>query len=235
MSLLSVERLSVAYGDMLAVHDVSFAFDAGEVFVLLGANGAGKTSILRCISGLVPARSGGIALAGRSLKGKRPHEVARAGIAHVPEGRRVFPNLSVEENLIVSFIRNRTKDTLATALDAVYEFFPRLRERRRQLGGTLSGGEQQMLAIGRALMNFPGLLMLDEPSLGLSPVMADLVFERLATIRALGTTILLVEQNATCLELATHGVILQNGRVLMGGERAALQDSEFVRRAYLGV
>jgi branched-chain amino acid transport system ATP-binding protein len=235
MTLLSVENLSVAYGDMLAVHDVSFAFDTGEVFVLLGANGAGKTSILRCISGLVPARGGSVAFAGRSLKGKRPHEVARAGIAHVPEGRRVFPNLSVEENLIVSFMRKRTKDTLAVALDAVFEFFPRLRERRRQLGGTLSGGEQQMLAIGRALMNFPDLLMLDEPSLGLSPVMADLVFERLVAIRALGTTILLVEQNATCLELATHGVILQTGRVLMIGERAALQDSEFVRRAYLGV
>ena len=159
MTLLSVENLSVAYGDMLAVHDVSFAFDTGEVFVLLGANGAGKTSILRCISGLVPARGGGVAFAGRSLKGKRPHEVARTGIAHVPEGRRVFPNLSVEENLIVSFMRNRTKDTLAVALDAVFEFFPRLRERRRQLGGTLSGGEQQMLAVGRGLASAPKLLI----------------------------------------------------------------------------
>jgi branched-chain amino acid transport system ATP-binding protein len=235
MTLLSVEHLSVAYGDMLAVHDVSFSFDTGDVFVLLGANGAGKTSILRCISGLVAARSGDVAYEGRSLKGKRPHQVARTGIAHVPEGRRVFPNLSVEENLIVSFIRARTQDTIAMALEAVFEFFPRLRERRRQLGGTLSGGEQQMLAIGRGLMNFPRLLMLDEPSLGLSPVMADLVFERLATIRAHGTTILLVEQNATCLELASHGVILQTGRVLMLGGQAALQDSEFVRRAYLGV
>ncbi len=235
MTLLSVANLGVAYGDMLAVHDVSFAFDRGAVFVLLGANGAGKTSILRCISGLVPARSGGVAFEGRSLQGMAPHQVARAGIAHVPEGRRVFPNLSVEENLVVSFISARTQDNLATALGSIYELFPRLRERYRQLGGTLSGGEQQMLAIGRALMNFPRLLMLDEPSLGLSPVMADLVFERLATIRAQGTTILLVEQNATCLELATHGVILQNGRVLMTGERAALQDSEFVRRAYLGV
>ncbi len=235
MTLLSVNNLSVAYGDMLAVHDVSFSFDAGAVFVLLGANGAGKTSILRCISGLVAARTGGVTFEGRSLKGLRPNEVARIGIAHVPEGRRVFPNLSVEDNLTVSFIRARTADPMATALDAVYEFFPRLRERRRQLGGTLSGGEQQMLAIGRALMNFPGLLMLDEPSLGLSPVMADLVFERLGRIRASGTTILLVEQNATCLELATQGVILQTGQVLMAGAQAALQDSEFVRRAYLGV
>ena len=236
MTLLSVENLSVAYGDMLAVHDVSFAFDAGEVFVLLGANGAGKTSILRCISGLVPARIGQRRVRGTALKGKRPHQVARAGIAHVPEGRRVFPNLSVEENLIVSFIGaphagfDRRRHSMRCT-----NCFPRLRERRRQLGGTLSGGEQQMLAIGRALMNFPRLLMLDEPSLGLSPVMADLVFERLATIRTHGTTILLVEQNATCLELATHGVILQTGRVLMTGGQAALQDSEFVRRAYLGV
>ncbi len=235
MTLLSIEHLSVAYGDMLAVQDVSFAFGSGEVFVLLGANGAGKTSILRCISGLVPARSGSVAFDGRSLKGMRPHQVARIGVAHVPEGRRVFPNLSVEENLIVSFIRARTRDPIATALEAVYEFFPRLRERQRQLGGTLSGGEQQMLAIGRAMMNFPGLLMLDEPSLGLSPVMADLVFERLATIRAHGTTILLVEQNATCLELATRGVILQTGKVLLMGSQAELQDFEFVRRAYLGV
>jgi branched-chain amino acid transport system ATP-binding protein len=235
VSLLRIDSLRVSYGDMLAVQNVSFGFDAGAVFVLLGANGAGKTSILRCISGLVPARGGDAVFDGRPLRGLRPHEVARAGIAHVPEGRRVFPHLTVEENLIVSFIRSRTRDSLANALESIYALFPRLRERRRQHGGTLSGGEQQMLAIGRALMNFPKLLMLDEPSLGLSPVMADLVFEQLAVIRAQGTTILLVEQNATCLELATHGVILQNGQVLLGGERAVLQDSEFVRRAYLGV
>jgi branched-chain amino acid transport system ATP-binding protein len=159
--------------------------------------------------------------------------VARAGVAHVPEGRRIFPNLTVEENLTVSFIRR--EDDRSAVLDAVYALFPRLAERRRQFGGTLSGGEQQMLAIGRAMMNSPSLLMLDEPSLGLSPLLADLVFERLAAINARGTTILLVEQNATCLELAKHGVILQNGRVLLAGDRAALQDSEFVRRAYLGV
>jgi branched-chain amino acid transport system ATP-binding protein len=232
MTMLAIANLTVAYGDMVAVRDVSFSFDAGEVFVLLGANGAGKTSILRCISGLVPARSGTIA-GERSLNGLSPHAVARAGISHVPEGRRIFPNLTVEENLTVSFI-NRGTDR-DTVLDAVYALFPRLAERRRQFGGTLSGGEQQMLAIGRALMNSPTLLMLDEPSLGLSPLLADLVFERLAAINARGTTILLVEQNATSLELATHGVILQNGRVLLAGDRAALQDSDFVRRAYLGV
>jgi branched-chain amino acid transport system ATP-binding protein len=233
MTALSIANLSVAYGDMVAVRDVSFSFDAGEVFVLLGANGAGKTSILRCISGLVPARSGSVAFDNRSLDGLNPHQVARAGISHVPEGRRIFPNLTVEENLTVSFIRRHVdRDTV---LDAVYALFPRLAERRRQFGGTLSGGEQQMLAIGRALMNSPTLLMLDEPSLGLSPLLADLVFERLAAINAQGTTILLVEQNATCLELATHGIILQNGRVLLASDRVALQDSDFVRRAYLGI
>jgi branched-chain amino acid transport system ATP-binding protein len=235
VSLLAVEGLSVAYGDVLAVRDVSFAFDEGEVFVLLGANGAGKTSILRCISGMVPASGGAVMSGGRRLNGLRPHQVARAGISHVPEGRRIFPNLTVEENLAVSFIRGRAGGNAVAALAGVYELFPRLTERRRQFGGTLSGGEQQMLAIGRAMMNGPKLLMLDEPSLGLSPVMSELVFERLAAIRAQDTTILLVEQNATCLELATRGVILQNGRVLLSGARDTLQDSEFVRRAYLGV
>jgi branched-chain amino acid transport system ATP-binding protein len=235
MTALSVDNLSVSYGDMPAVRDVSFAFDDGEVFVLLGANGAGKSSILRSISGLVPMRSGRITSQGRTLTGLKPHQVARAGIAHVPEGRRIFPHLTVEENLQVSFIQARTKDSRAAAIDAVYALFPRLAERQRQLGGTLSGGEQQMLAIGRAMMNSPSLLMLDEPSLGLSPVAADLVFDQLTTIRARGTTILLVEQNATCLEFATHGVILQNGVVLLSGDRDALQDSDFVRRAYLGV
>jgi branched-chain amino acid transport system ATP-binding protein len=233
MTALTITGLSVAYGDLLAVQGVSFSLGTGEVFVLLGANGAGKTSILRCISGLVPARAGSVRTADRTLSGLSPHQVARAGISHVPEGRRIFPNLTVEENLSVSFIRRRQERH--AAMDAVFALFPRLAERRRQSGGTLSGGEQQMLAIGRALMNSPTLLMLDEPSLGLSPVLADLVFERLAAINAQGMTILLVEQNATCLELATGGIILQNGHVLLAGDRAVLQDSDFVRKAYLGV
>jgi branched-chain amino acid transport system ATP-binding protein len=235
MSLLMVEGLSVAYGDLYAVREVSFAVDDGSVFVLLGANGAGKTSILRAISGLVPARGGTIEVEGRSIGGLPPHQVARAGISHVPEGRRIFAHLSVEDNLIVSFLSGRAAVERAAALATVFALFPRLAERRRQAGGTLSGGEQQMLAIGRAMMNFPQLLMLDEPSLGLSPVMAELVFERLADIQRQGTTILLVEQNATCLEMATRGIILANGRVALAGDRDALADSEFVRRAYLGV
>jgi branched-chain amino acid transport system ATP-binding protein len=235
MSLLTVERLSVAYGDLYAVREVSFTVGDGAVFVLLGANGAGKTSILRAISGLVPARGGTITVEGCSLVGLRPHQVARAGISHVPEGRRIFSHLTVEENLIVSFLFSRAPAKRAEALSSVYALFPRLAERRLQSGGTLSGGEQQMLAIGRAMMNFPKLLMLDEPSLGLSPVAAELVFERLADIQAQGTTILLVEQNATCLEMATQGIILANGGVALAGDRGVLADSEFVRRAYLGV
>jgi branched-chain amino acid transport system ATP-binding protein len=235
MSLLAVENLSVAYGDLFAVRDVSFAVEQGTVFVLLGANGAGKTSILRTISGLIPARGGRVMTDATSLNGLSPHEVAQAGISHVPEGRRVFPNLTVEDNLIVSYLAARAPTPIAQAIAAVYELFPRLAERRRQTGGTLSGGEQQMLAIGRAMMNFPKLLMLDEPSLGLSPVLSDLVFERLGEIKRQGTTILLVEQNATCLEMATSGVILTNGQVVLAGDRHTLQDSDFVRRAYLGV
>jgi branched-chain amino acid transport system ATP-binding protein len=225
----------VAYGDLFAVREVSFDIDPGVVFVLLGANGAGKTSILRAISGLIPARGGRITGDGQDLIGKAPHEVARSGISHVPEGRRVFPHLTVEDNLTVSFLRSRAAMPIAGAFEAVYGLFPRLAERRKQQGGTLSGGEQQMLAIGRAMMNFPKLLMLDEPSLGLSPLLAELVFERLGEIRRQGTTILLVEQNATCLEMATRGIILANGRVALSGDAHALQDSEFVRRAYLGV
>jgi branched-chain amino acid transport system ATP-binding protein len=235
MTLLAVDKLSVAYGDLFAVREVSFTVDEGIVFVLLGANGAGKTSILRSISGLIPARGGRVEASGKSVVGLAPHQVARAGISHVPEGRRIFPHLTVEENLIVSFLSARASMSAGQALAAVYELFPRLAERRRQAGGTLSGGEQQMLAIGRAMMNFPKLLMLDEPSLGLSPVLAELVFERLAEIRRQGTTILLVEQNATCLELATRGIILANGHVVLAGDRHMLQDSDFVRRAYLGV
>jgi branched-chain amino acid transport system ATP-binding protein len=235
MTLLAVDMLSVAYGDLFAVREVSFTVDEGIVFVLLGANGAGKTSILRSISGLIPARGGRVEADGKSVVGLSPHQVAHVGISHVPEGRRIFPHLTVEENLIVSFLSARASVSIAQALTAVYELFPRLAERRRQAGGTLSGGEQQMLAIGRAMMNFPKLLMLDEPSLGLSPVLAELVFERLAEIQRQGTTILLVEQNATCLELATRGIILANGHVVLAGDRHMLQDSDFVRRAYLGV
>ena len=235
MTLLDVSDLRIAYGDFLAVHGVSLSVQQGEVFVLLGANGAGKTSILRCISGLVAPRAGEVSSQGRSLLGLRPHEIAAYGIAHVPEGRRVFPNLTVQENLAVSYLRQRNQASLPQAIDAVYEMFPRLAERRTQHAVTMSGGEQQMLAIGRALMNAPKLLMLDEPSLGLSPVMTELVFDRLAQISRSGMAILMVEQNAICLDLATRGLVLTTGEVVLSGDRAALADSGFVRRAYLGL
>ena len=235
MSLLAIEGLSVAYRDLFAVREISFSIEPGDVFVLLGANGAGKTSILRAISGLISARAGTIESDGKSLLGLTPHEVAGLGIAHVPEGRRVFPNLTVEDNLTVSFLKQRAPGNASDAREAVYALFPRLKERWRQMGGTLSGGEQQMLAIGRAMMNFQRLLMLDEPSLGLSPLLAETVFERLDVIRKQGMTILLVEQNAIALQLATRGLILSNGRVVLAGDSNALQDSEFVRHAYLGV
>ena len=235
MSLLSIDNLVMSYGDLVAVREVSFTVETGDVFVLLGANGAGKTSILRGISGLTRPRGGAITSDGKSLVGLAPHRIAAAGIAHVPEGRRVFPNLTVEDNLTVSYIATRASVRVAEARDGVYTLFPRLKERWRQNGGTLSGGEQQMLAIGRAMMNFPRLLMLDEPSLGLSPLLAETVFERLAEIRRQGMTILLVEQNAMALNLATRGLVMTNGQVVLAGDADTLRDSDFVRRAYLGV
>ena len=231
--LLSVAGLHAGYGATEILRGVDLAVGANEIVAVLGANGAGKSTLNGVLSGVRRAWRGTITFAGAAIARERPAAIVRRGLVHVPEGRRIFPNLTVEENLTVSFIRRR--DDKLRVLEQVYALFPRLAERHRQLGGTLSGGEQQMLAIGRAMMNSPTLLMLDEPSLGLSPLLADLVFERLAAINAQGTTILLVEQNATCLELATRGVILQNGHVLLAGDRAALQDSEFVRKAYLGV
>jgi len=235
MTLLAVEGLKVGYGDLIAVRDVSFSVKAGEIFVLLGANGSGKTTTLRTISGLIRPIAGRIALEGKELGAIKPHAVARLGISHVPEGRRIFPNLSVDDNLTVSYLPNRTDRSLRAVLDEIYELFPRLSERHKQMAGTMSGGEQQMLAIGRALMNCPKLLMLDEPSLGLSPVMTDLVFERLQVISRQGLTILLVEQNAAAIDLATSGVVLSNGVVSMSGDREALSSTQYIQRAYLGV
>ena len=235
MALLEITGLSVRYGGLRAVEDVSFALDPGECFVLLGANGAGKTSILRAISGLIPADAGRIASGTHDLRGLRPHQVARFGISHVPEGRRVFPHLSVYENLSVSWLRKPGGLGLPAAFDSVYTLFPRLAERKHQAAGTLSGGEQQALAIGRALMNSPALLMLDEPSLGLSPLLTMQVFAQLAVIRQSGISLLLVEQNASCLEIATRGIVLANGHVVPRGTEAELRGSEFVRRAYLGM
>ena len=227
--LLRLEGLRAGYGEAVVLGGISLTLNEGESLALLGRNGMGKTTLVNSIVGVTRYRGGAIRLDGRDITRMRPDQRAHAGIGWVPQERNIFKSLTVEENLTA------VARPGAWTPARVYELFPRLAERRRQPGGTLSGGEQQMLAIGRAMMNFPKLLMLDEPSLGLSPVLAELVFERLADIRRQGLTILLVEQNSTCLEMASGGIILANGRVVLAGDRLALEDSEFVRRAYLGV
>ncbi len=237
-ALLEGDGLEVPYGKIRAVKGISFSVDAGAVVTLIGANGAGKTTTLRTLSGLLSPSAGTVAFEGRRLDGVAPHEIVELGIAHVPEGRRIFPRMSVRENLeLGAFSRSGKAAPTETAadLDRVFTLFPVLSERRRQAGGTLSGGEQQMLAIGRALMSRPRLLMLDEPSMGLSPIMMNLIFTTLAELKAQGTTILLVEQNAqAALALADRAYVIETGAVVLEGSAAELAASEQVRKAYLG-
>jgi branched-chain amino acid transport system ATP-binding protein len=231
--LLRLSSVEAGYRDLVAVRDVSLEVRAGEAVALIGANGAGKTTTLRAISGLLPLRGGRIELEGERIDGRAPSHVVARGIAHVPEGRQLFPTMTVRENLELGA---RHRAGRAAGLDEVFALFPRLRDRQHQLAGTLSGGEQQMCAIGRGLMARPRLLLLDEPSLGLAPVMVKLIFEILATINANGTAILLVEQNvARSLALAHRAYVLENGRIVLEGPRAALQQSAHVRQAYLGL
>ena len=237
-ALLEVDGLEVAYGKIRAVKGISFSVDAGAVVTLIGANGAGKTTTLRTLSGLLQPAAGTVAFEGRRIDGVAPHEIVELGIAQVPEGRRIFPRMSVRENLeLGAFSRSARSpgQDVAADLDRVFGLFPVLAERRRQAGGTLSGGEQQMLAIGRALMSRPRLLMLDEPSMGLSPIMMNLIFTTLAELKAQGTTILLVEQNAqAALALADRAYVIETGSVVLEGSAAELAASEQVRKAYLG-
>jgi branched-chain amino acid transport system ATP-binding protein len=237
-SLLEVDGLEVAYGKIRAVKGISFSVAAGAVVTLIGANGAGKTTTLRTLSGLLQPSAGTVAFEGRRIDGVAPHEIVELGIAHVPEGRRIFPRMSVRENLELGAFSRSGKGSggeAAADLDRVFGLFPVLAERRRQAGGTLSGGEQQMLAIGRALMSRPRLLMLDEPSMGLSPIMMNLIFTTLAELKAQGTTILLVEQNAqAALALADRAYVIETGSVVLEGSAAELAASEQVRKAYLG-
>jgi branched-chain amino acid transport system ATP-binding protein len=238
MALLEVEGLEVAYGQIRAVKGVSFAVNAGAVVTLIGANGAGKTTTLRTLSGLQAPSAGTVSFDGRRIDGVPAHEIVGLGIAHVPEGRRIFPRMTVRENLeLGAFTRaGRTGDgDFSTDLQRVCDLFPILAERQAQAGGTLSGGEQQMLAIGRALMSRPRLLMLDEPSMGLSPIMMNLIFTTLTELKAQGTTILLVEQNAqAALALADRAYVIESGSVVLEGSAADLSASEQVRKAYLG-
>jgi branched-chain amino acid transport system ATP-binding protein len=234
--VLDVKDLEAAYGEKPALRGVSLAVGEGECVSVLGANGAGKSTLLRVISGLLRPRKGSIALSGRRLEALPAYDIAGLGVAHVPEGRRVLPDMTVEENLELGAFLPGPKRQRSETLAWVYEIFPRLRERRRQWAGTLSGGEQQMLAIGRGLMLRPRLLMLDEPSLGLAPVIVDVTFEKIAEVRRQGIAILLVEQNVQrALGLTDRGYVLEQGRVVLEGSSRELLENPHVKVAYLGL
>ena len=234
--MLEVHNLSVQYGAITALHGISLTVPAGSIVTLIGGNGAGKTTTLRAISGMVKPTSGRILFDGQDITGWAPHEIVRRGLAHSPEGRLVFANLTVMENLQMGAYLQRDSQWIASELDYVFGMFPRLQERREQHAGTLSGGEQQMLAIGRALMSRPRFLMLDEPSLGIAPLLVKEIFARLVELnRERSLPILLVEQNAhLALEVSTHGYVLETGRVLLSDRSSVLRDSPEVRSAYLG-
>jgi branched-chain amino acid transport system ATP-binding protein len=234
-ALLRLDAVETGYGDLTAVAGVSLEVREGEAVALIGSNGAGKTTTLRAISGLLPIRAGHVEFEGARLDGLSSAQIVGRGIAHVPEGRQLFPTLTVRDNLELGS-RDADRRRRDEALAQVFSLFPRLRERERQLAGTLSGGEQQMCAIGRGLMARPRLLLLDEPSLGLAPVAVKLIFEILQRVNAGGTTILLVEQNVPrALQLSHRGYVLENGRLVLAGTREQLLASPHVKRAYLGV
>jgi branched-chain amino acid transport system ATP-binding protein len=231
--LLRLDGVEAGYGDLTAIAGISLEVRQGEAVALIGSNGAGKTTTLRAISGLLPVRAGRIELEGERLDGLGSAAIVARGIAHVPEGRQLFPTMSVRDNLELGA---RAAAGRRDGLDLVFTLFPRLRERERQLAGTLSGGEQQMCAIGRGLMARPRILLLDEPSLGLAPVMVKLIFETLQRVNDAGTTIMLVEQNVPrALQLSHRGYVLENGRLVLVGTRASLLASPHVKQAYLGL
>jgi branched-chain amino acid transport system ATP-binding protein len=235
MSLLEVDELEAGYGDVVVLRGLSFSVEEGQIAAILGPNGAGKTTTLRALSGEVKPR-GRITFDGRSIGGLKPDRTARLGIAHVPEGRGTFTGLTVEENLRVGAFRRRDRDGVRTDVERCFEYFPRLKERRTQHGGDLSGGEQQMLAVARGLMLKPRLMLLDEPSLGLAPVVTKELFRILGDIaREENVTVLLVEQNANlALRLADYAYVLEGGRITLGGPSAEMREEERVRHAYLG-
>jgi len=234
--MLSLAAVSAGYGSFRALFDVSLEVPSGQAVGVIGPNGAGKTTLMRVISGLVPLRSGAMTLEGRSVGGLPAHRMVEQGIAHVPENRRLFPRLTVEDNLRMgAFIPNARRD-FAARLAWVYDFFPRLKERRNQLAGTLSGGEQQMCAIGRALMSRPKLLLMDEPSAGLAPLVVAQVFDLVRRIRAEGLTVLIVEQNVQqVLEVVDRAYLLEVGAVKLAGTSAELKGNELIRKAYIGL
>lgn len=233
--MLEVKNLSVSYGAIEAVKDISFTVNAGEIVSLIGANGAGKTTTLHTITGLVPAKSGSVMYNGVDLLKTHNNKIVTLGMAHIPEGRHVFTRMSVEENLEMGAFRLKDQSDLKKDLDMVYGLFPRLKERRNQKAGTLSGGEQQMLAMGRALMSHPKTILMDEPSMGLSPKLVKEIFSIIRKLHEQGITILLVEQNAKmALSIADRAYVLETGRITMEGDAKELLNNEQVRKAYLG-
>ncbi|HEY3002096.1 MAG TPA: ABC transporter ATP-binding protein [Kribbellaceae bacterium] len=234
-AMLEVKDLEVAYGKIKAVKKISFSVDEGEVVTLIGTNGAGKTTTLRTISGLIQPAAGEISFQGKRIDKTPAHQIVSLGVAHSPEGRRIFPRLSVEENLMLGAFARKDSAAVREDLQAAYDLFPILGERRKQPSGTFSGGEQQMLAMGRAMMSRPKLLMLDEPSMGLSPIMMQRIMSTVTELQRQGTTILLVEQNAqAALKLASKGYVLEVGRIVLSGTGRELLVNEDVRKAYLG-
>jgi branched-chain amino acid transport system ATP-binding protein len=235
MALLEIEGLRVLYGRVEALHGINLSVEEGEVVTLIGSNGAGKTTTVRTISGLVPASGGRIMLDGKEISGLPAPEIVKRGVGHSPEGRHVFPRLSVRDNLEMGAYLRRDKD-VKKDMERVFKLFPRLLERDSQLAGTLSGGEQQMLAMGRAMMTHPRVLLLDEPSLGLSPVLVETIFQVIEELHQEGTTILLIEQNALlALNTASRGYVMETGNIVMSDKADVLLESPDVRRAYLGI
>jgi branched-chain amino acid transport system ATP-binding protein len=233
--MLEVKNLQVYYGVIQAIKDVSFTVNEGEVIALIGANGAGKTTILHTITGLIAAKSGEVIYEGTDLQKIPAHKIVSMGIAHVPEGRHVFAQLSVYENLLMGAFTRKDKAEIEESLESVYQRFPRLKERKNQLAGTLSGGEQQMLAMGRALMSKPKIVLMDEPSMGLSPILVGEIFDIIKSISKSGTTVLLVEQNAKkALSISDRAYVLETGKIVLTDDAKKLMDNESVKKAYLG-
>jgi len=235
MALLEIENIHTYYGHIHALKGISLDVNKGEIVTLIGANGAGKSTMLKTTSGLLRPRQGSIRLEGEDLTRYRPHQIVAKGVVQVPEGRRIFGRLTVKENLEMGAFTITDQRLIESNLQRVFNLFPRLRERQKQVGGTLSGGEQQMLATGRALMASPSVLLMDEPSMGLAPVLVDIIFETIRQLHADGTTILLVEQNARmALQVASRGYVLQTGTILLSDSAENLRRNEMVRKAYLG-
>ncbi len=235
MAMLEVKDLQVYYGVICALKGISFEVNEGEIVSLIGANGAGKTTMMQSVVGMIPKKSGSVVFAGHDISKMPCHNIVKLGMTQVPEGRRIFQELTVYENLMMGAYTNKDQQKFKEDLASIYERFPRLAERRNQIAGTLSGGEQQMLAMSRALMSHPKLLMLDEPSMGLAPILVDQVFEIIKELNASGTTILLVEQNANkALEISDRAYVLETGSITLSGTGAELASSDEVRKAYLG-